>query len=907
MKLDPCGCCEGTQTLTPSPVHNPPGLSALAYRVGTHARFKASMLARLGQHAPLRALTTRQDDDPTLALLDAWAAVLDVLSFYQERIAQEGYLRSATERLSVLELARAIGYELRPGVAASTYLAFELETAPGAPALVPIPAGTRVQSLPGPGEQAQTYETVEAITARPHWNALRPRQSELRHPAFGDRHLYLQGTATQLKPGDPILIVGDERLTGTDTERWEFRRLGEVIPQPEQGRTLLRWLEPLGSRVPRVSPPGKGPRVFALRLRAALFGHNAPEWAALPVALRIGERNPQDNSFVAGAFASKQSQWADAKFAAGTTVLHLDAVYEPVKAGSWVVLAQPDDPPYVELYAVRKVGEESLSRYNVSGKSTRLEVSGEHVEKFSPRGASVFAQSEELPLAEHPLDLELWGKELELDSLAPDLLKNQVLVVSGKRLRVGLREERKGGLEGAGGSAGRGILPEDSLLVLAPPEPLGDGRELWSLRDAWGFEGTLTLRREALRPLPALPQDEEVSEAVRLAGFPDLADPQHSRLELQAPLAYCYDRTTVRLQANVALATHGEGKEEVLGSGDATRPFQAFSLKQSPLTHVAASTPSGAVSTLELRVDGVLWGEVPSLYGRGPREEVFTRRTGDDGRVTLRFGDGVSGARLPSGSENVRAKYRVGIGLAGRVRARQLSLLLTRPLGVRGVSNPLAPSGAQDPESRDDARRNAPFTVMTLERVVSLQDYEDFARTFAGVGKAKATGLPMGERPLVHLTIAGAAGAPVEPGSELFERLRGAIRAYGDPYQPFRMQSYEALPFALSAEVRTDPRYEREAVLEEVEQALLEAFAFERRAFAQRLSAGEVIALIQGAHGVVAVDLDALHLAGQSPRLEPHLPALPARWDDPLRPTRLFPAQLLTLEPKHIAFTEMTP
>ncbi|MCV5950686.1 hypothetical protein OFN94_38360, partial [Escherichia coli] len=83
-------------------------------------------------------------------------------------------------------------------------------------------------------------------------------------------------------------------------------------------------------------------------------------------------------------------------------------------------------------------------------------------------------------------------------------------------------------------------------------------------------------------------------------------------------------------------------------------------------------------------------------------EEVFTRRTGDDGRVTLRFGDGVSGARLPSGSENVRAKYRVGIGLAGRVRARQLSLLLTRPLGVRGVSNPLAPSGAQDPESRDD-------------------------------------------------------------------------------------------------------------------------------------------------------------------------------------------------------------
>ena len=56
----------------------------------------------------------------------------DVLTFYQERIANESYLRTATERLSVLELARLIDYQLRPGVAASTYLAFTLEDAPGA-------------------------------------------------------------------------------------------------------------------------------------------------------------------------------------------------------------------------------------------------------------------------------------------------------------------------------------------------------------------------------------------------------------------------------------------------------------------------------------------------------------------------------------------------------------------------------------------------------------------------------------------------------------------------------------------------------------------------------------------------------------------------------------------------------
>ena len=129
-------------------------------------------------------------------MLDAWATVADVLTFYQERIANESYLRTATERLSVLELARLIGYELRPGVAASTYLAFTLEEAPGALGQAlslgndgaeshpnrrlrsRLHRGTKVQSIPGPGEQAQTFETVEQIEARAEWNAIKPRLTQ---------------------------------------------------------------------------------------------------------------------------------------------------------------------------------------------------------------------------------------------------------------------------------------------------------------------------------------------------------------------------------------------------------------------------------------------------------------------------------------------------------------------------------------------------------------------------------------------------------------------------------------------------------------------------------------------------------------------------------------------------------
>src|SRR5712691_3834686 len=95
---------------------------------------------------PLQGLTTRDQSDPAIAMLAAWATVADVLTFYQERIANEGYLRTATERRSLLELARLVGYVLRPGVAASVFLAYTLEKGPN----VTILPGNRAQSVPDP-------------------------------------------------------------------------------------------------------------------------------------------------------------------------------------------------------------------------------------------------------------------------------------------------------------------------------------------------------------------------------------------------------------------------------------------------------------------------------------------------------------------------------------------------------------------------------------------------------------------------------------------------------------------------------------------------------------------------------------------------------------------------------------
>src|SRR5690349_4842706 len=135
---DDCGCCEGTTAITPEGTANRPGLTALATRVGTHAAFLETMKARLSSSdfPALGGLTARNAYDPAIALLDAWATVADVLTFYQERIANEGYLRTATERRSILELGRLVGYALRPGVAASVYLAYTLDV--GAAVTIPV-------------------------------------------------------------------------------------------------------------------------------------------------------------------------------------------------------------------------------------------------------------------------------------------------------------------------------------------------------------------------------------------------------------------------------------------------------------------------------------------------------------------------------------------------------------------------------------------------------------------------------------------------------------------------------------------------------------------------------------------------------------------------------------------------
>jgi hypothetical protein len=418
---------------------------------------------------------------------------------------------------------------------------------------------------------------------------------------------------------------------------------------------------------------------------------------------------------------------------------------------------------------------------------------------------------------------------------------------------------------------------------------------------------SLVLGLQPLQPVALTGELSELPGVIRseIALLKDILHTEgRTTLQFTAPLQHRYRRSSLTLNANVALASHGETVAEVLGGGDGAQANQRFRLKKPPLTHVAAATPSGAASTLAVRVNGMLWSPVAAFFGVAASEEVYTVRIEDDGTTQVIFGDGQQGARLPSGSENITARYRSGSGRAGEVAAGSLSLLKQRPLGVRSVGNTLAASGAEDPETLANARQNAPLTVHTLDHIVSLQDYESFARAFAGIGKAQATRLWDGRAERVHLTVASASGNPLLPTDQTYLGLARAIARQRDPARPYMLDSFLPRYFNLRARLRLGARFEEAIVLGQVRAALLAAFGFARRGFGQGVSAAEVVTQMQRVPGVVAVDLEDFYRVVDlavpgSVSLSSYLESAPAAWDSRLR--QATPAELLLINPVGLA------
>ena len=870
-----CGCCSGTSVLTPQLETNFPGLPAIAYRAGSWATFKESMLARLSSsdYPALQALKTRDDDDFSIAFLDATAVVLDILTFYQERLANESYLRTAVQLRSLVELSRLIGYQPAPGVAAATYVAFTLKAAPGltpdpsAPAIT-IPQGTQMQSVPAQGQKPQIFETSMDIPAKSDWNAL-PVQSGQPWIPPGSSSVYLAGTSTQLVLGDSLLILGVARETWTPpsvlSEQWDVVVINQIVVDNVRQLTYVAWDTRLthktGGGTSGSPSTWTTAKVFALRQKAALFGNNAPnpnlfvDLVASPITTSLPN------------LINTSWQWIHYTIASSEQI-DLDATYKKVVVNGWFALTMSG---MAQLYKVKKATSVSLANFGLSAKVTQLaaDFADLSIGDFGLQSTEVWAQSDQLTVPQQPLLYPLYGTTIDLQDLRPDLAEATVVAVSGNRQKLSVNVPGLQFILDADGSS-ETLNPGD-LLTLTNPAPLlsvtsgqwgsGSGTLILSAEDASGRPGTVQADVTDFILAPSSSSDPEISECAVVLTVTSVTDPYpHTQITLppHSPLLNCYDRQTATVNVNVVMATNGQSVSEVMGSGKASTPNQSFTLKQSPLTYVQAATATGRQSTLQVQVSGVDWTEVPTLYEQSPAAQVFATLNQSDATTDVIFGDGVEGATLPTGQNNLQANYRIGSGSAGNVGASTITTLVDRPLGVSGVTNPQSATGGQDAQSVDDIRGNAPQTVLTLGRAVSITDYQSFAATFAGIAKAYAIWIPSGPGRGVFLTVAGVNGEALPASNATLGYLIAALKSYGNPLIPVNVASFLETLFSISADVQYDPAYTQPTVQAQILQTLSETYSFANRTFGQGVSADEVATVIQGVPGVIAVNVTAL-------------------------------------------------
>lgn len=887
---DTCNCCSATSSETPLSVYNRPGLNAVAYRVGVHNDFKKALLAALtlSRQPALHDLSTRSDNDFTIALLDSWSVVSDVLTFYQERIANESYIRTATERLSVLELARLIDYELRPGVAASTYLSFKLDDLPGAltagvitgnagvdlpPVLIAI--GTKVQSVPGPNETPQTFETIEEIYARSEWNALKPRLTQKQVPDMDTKRIVFKGLSNDLKIGDILYINNPKKPVlrkvlkvyqdlGTQTtwvdldddaampayeqfipvvnglisdfnqklkldenviqdiisNTWKREDLSVLLKN--QGWSTTEFILGVKKVVENLTKSNKS-TIYVFRKRVSVFGYNAPKQIAyddnnLPVTPIAWNELPIDNE--------QQDR------------IFLDSAYDGILPNSFVAVQQAENPiEDVQPWQVNEVYQLSRTAYGLSSKTTLLKFSS-LVNWYEPdvdgdiaplRNLTVYAQSEKLDIALAPINESVTGDKLELGTLDMKLSTGQRVLLTGSRADI------------------LGVTSSEFLTIKNVL-----------------IESGLTF------------------------------------LVFEKSMMYEYIRSTLYINANIAYATNGESVKDVLGSGDSSKAFQKFTLKQTPLTYISSDGATGAQSTLQIRVNDILWSKTDSFIDCSPTDKVYVTQLHEDATTTVIFGDGINGSRLPRAQNNIKATYRKGIGLGGLVKANQLSQLITRPLGVKEVTNMLAPSGAADAEIIEDAKANATLTIKTLGRIVSLQDYEDFSVAFAGIDKAMATWAWFGQKRGISITVAGSAGKIVN--DDLSTNLINALQNASEVNVPIAVRSYKPVFFRLAAKVQIDSAYIVKNVMSAVDACLRDSFSFKKRQLGQQVSKSEVVAAMQKVNGVIAIDLDKLYRPEDTiPGLSDLLIPASSRLGD----NKIVTAELMTIDPRPIQLTQM--
>ena len=658
-----------------------PGLAMLPPQAIGFPEIREHLLSTASRRAELAGWSARAEDDLGVMLLESWAYVLDIVHFYNRRIAARAFLRTAPEGAALQRLVALLGYRPRPAVAAAITLA-AIGDSKGP---TEVPAGTQIRSKGVPGIPPQIFETDEATTVDPRLNAweLAPVRSSTFSGLFA------------FEAGAPGVLAG---------QTVAFALAGAPVG-------AAKVLDVQAMRMPD-----------GAEYRVATFTSTPPALLDQPLAsieLTILTQSAAPTLFgpLTGTAptGTTRTQWM------------LDSIYPQISVGDVVVLESAG----------------SLSAAQVSGVAI----------------ASIQLGDSTNPVA---------GKVTQL-SFATAVAMTRVhfrAMTAGRLTNPAAAELAPEALL----SARPGLGPVPSIAGAEPPAELiaaGEG-------DAGiALAGSVSVDTQGRPTVTGTAITERSADVFAVP---------------------------VRCHGNLIAATRGETvRDEVLGSGDSTRPWQTFRLKKKPLTYLPEATaPGGVHPELEVRVNGILWKRVESFFGVEPDARVYIVRHDDKGETDIVFGDL---ARPPTGTRNIVASYRWGAGKDVPPPGKVTQLVGRLP-GISRLIAPLEARGGADAEAADGVRENAPRSAITSGRAISLADYAALTAAYAGVVAAQVqwVWVPGAQRAGVMAWIA-------TDGGDVSTELRAAIREAGDPLIPVSVSPAVASVHTLTVEVVVDPAY----------------------------------------------------------------------------------------------------
>ncbi|MCW3097922.1 MAG: hypothetical protein JWL77_3540 [Chthonomonadaceae bacterium] len=756
----------------PRVLRNLPGQTTLDYRIGDYATFRHALLRPLPNETRLSQWRPAPEGDLALQMVEWWAYLADILTFYNERAAEEAYLKTAKLPESVLRLTRLIGFRPRPGVASAGTVA-ALLTIPR-PTL--LPGGFQIQSKPFPGEEPQIFELAEAmeLTAPDVIDADPPPDPRL----LDDNGSLLLEGVSPIRPGTRVLLL--PKSWDGNAEETACANVRTVTHEKDpRGRTCTRLTFVVPPSLP-VAAQATAYRLLISRQVTRCWPYGGPDVIT----------NRADEFSIRLAGITRQ-------IAIG------DPILVEIAPG-----ALPDQTPILHIARVLRSDE-------ILG-AARLETLDMPAAAPTPAPPPVPAAGMVLPHTRLVCRTALpttpaVGIALDWNALQSLVLIHHDWHEAGDPLPTP-----------------HASLPTPpALLVALPPAhfPVGSGRRVL-LEDARGV---------------GAPAQADVG-----ADAPDVMR-----------LTYGTDPVPVltpplRVLFNLLPVSRGKTvREEMLGVGDARQAGQSFRLQKGPLTYLSDPHASGGLrAALEIRVNGILWMPVCNLWGASADARVYALTSDEAGQTRVTFGDGVQGARLPTGAP-VTAVYRVGSGAKSPPAGALATLLQPQP-NLKAIRNPVPVGGGADADTPAYLRRNAPRSLLAFDRAVSADDYEALAAQAPGVRRARAYwAWDDDEQQRLVKVYVGDDPAAVDSARRVLQAVSDAIRP--TPVLP-------AVPFALSLrlQLRVSPEYRPSDVIARVRIALLDKdfglFSPLRMPIGYLLYRSHLLAACQSVPGIVGVE-----------------------------------------------------